>query len=213
MIITSIEQAKKNIDRANIFLDGEFWVGLDKNDILTFKLHKDKTISEEEKREIEKSSQMGKIKNRILNYIFIRPHSKREIIDHFKIKADIQKENLYSIVEGLEEQNIISDLEFAKWYIEGRLASGKHGANKIRAELMKKGVERKFIEIAMFEKTNSDEYETKLVGQIRTYIEKLTKSIKTKNPSDFKNKMIQRLMSRGFKFDDIKKALRITSDE
>ncbi|MEO6729082.1 MAG: RecX family transcriptional regulator [Candidatus Dojkabacteria bacterium] len=209
MIITSIEQAKKNIDRANVFLDGEFWVGLDKNDILELKLHKDKTISEDEKKEIENKSQMGKIRNRVLNYIFIRPHSKREIIDHFKIKPDIQKENLNSIVESLEEQNIISDLEFAKWYIEGRLASGKHGANKIRAELMKKGVNNKFIEIAMFEKTNNDEYEDKLDGQIRTYIEKLTKSIKAKNPNDFKNKMIQRLMSRGFKYNDIRKAISI----
>jgi len=212
MTITSIEQAKKNIDRVNIFLDGEFWVGLDKNELIELKLHKDLTISEEEKKAIEDKSTKGKVKNRVLNYIFIRPHSKREIIDHFKVKPDIQKEVLVDIVEKLEGQNIISDLEFAKWYIEGRLASGKHGANKIRAELMKKGVNNKFIEIAMHEKTSSEEFEDKLDGQIRTYIEKLSKSIKSKDERDFKNKLIQRLMSRGFKFDDIKKALKVEEE-
>lgn len=209
MVITQIEQAKKNIDRVNVFLDGEFWVGLDKNELIELKLHKDLTISEEEKKAVEDKSTKGKIKNRVLNYIFIRPHSKREIIDHFKIKSDIQKEVLVDIVEKLEEQKIISDLEFAKWYIEGRLASGKHGANKIRAELMKKGVNNKFIEIAMFEKTSSEEFEDKLDGQIKTMIEKVSKSIKAKNESDFRNKLIQRLMGRGFKFDDIKKALKV----
>ncbi len=212
MTITSIEQAKKNVDRVNIFLDGEFWVGLDKNELLELKLHKNKTIDEKEKREIEDKSTKGKIKARVLNYIFIRPHSKREISDHFKVKKDIQKEVLDDILNKLEEQNIISDLEFAKWYIEGRLASGKHGANKIRAELMKKGVNNKFIEIAMFEKTSSEEFGDKLDGQIRTYIGKLSKSIKAKDEREFKNKLIQRLMSRGFKFDDIKKALKVEED-
>lgn len=212
MQITSIEQAKKNLDRVNIFLDGEFWVGLDKNELLELGLHKNKTIDVKEKKEIEDKSTKGKIKARILNYIFIRPHSKREILDHFKIKPDIQLEVLQDIINKLEEQNIISDLEFARWYIEGRLASGKHGANKIRAELMKKGVNNKFIEIAMFEKTSSEEFEDKLDSQIKSMIEKVSKSIKAKNETDFKNKLIQRLMGRGFKFDDIKKALKVEED-
>ncbi|MEP7103215.1 MAG: RecX family transcriptional regulator [Candidatus Dojkabacteria bacterium] len=212
MQITSIEQAKKNINRVNLFLDGEFWVGLDKNDLLEFQLHKNKTISEEEKKEIEKTSQLGKIRTRILNYTMLRPHSKREILDHFILKKEIDRQEIQSVLDELEEKSLISDLEFAKWYMEGRLASGKHGVNKIRAELMKKGVSSKFIEIAIYEKTSTEEFEEKNIEQIKEYIQKVSRSIKSKDDREFKNKLIQRLMSRGFKYDDIKSALKIEED-
>lgn len=209
MIITSIQQAKKNENKVNLYLDGEFWVGIFKYDLLDLKLFKDKEITEEEKKKIEEISQITKVRSKIIEYIGMRPHSKKEIYDHFAQKHFIEKETLSNALDILEKEGVISDLDFTKWYLESRLASGKHGINKIKAELMQKGVLNKFIEIAIFEKSNTEDFQEKIVEQIKIYIEKVKKSIKTKDDREFKNKLIQRLMGRGFKYDDIKKAIKV----
>ncbi len=203
--ITQISQAKKRESRVNVYLDGQFWIGLDKNDLIKFQLLKDKELQENEKILIEKEARNHKLIDKVMNYMMIRPRSVKEIRDYLKLKNQIDSEETEKIIAELEQKNLLSDLDFAKWYTDNRLASGFHGPNKIRSELLKKGVSNTIIKSVLDEKqvnTEEDQQE-----KIKEYIKKVSKSIKAKDKYEFKNKLIQRLMSRGYGYDQVKKIL------
>ncbi len=204
MVITSIEQAKKREERVNVFLDDNFWVGLDKNQLIQFGLHKGKVITEEDKRHIEEESMFYKLLERVINYTLIRPRSKFEIFQYLTLKKDVDELTANKVIERVEEKGFLSDEKFAEWYIQTRTSHGFHGRNKISSELAKKGVEKsiiqKFLKESEEENDNSD--------KIRQLYEKIKDKVKFTSEFERKNKIYQRIMGRGYTFAEIEKALK-----
>lgn len=204
MTITSIEQAKKREERVNIYLDNEFWVGLDKNQLIQFGLHKGKTISAQEKKYIEEESMFYKLIERVINYTLIRPRSKFEILQYLTLKKNVDELTANKVIERVEEKGFLSDEKFAEWYIENRTSHGFHGKNKISAELSKKGVEKsivaKFIKELEAESDNSE--------KILQLYNKVKDKVKFKSEFERKNKIYQRILGRGYTFSEIEKALK-----
>lgn len=199
MVITQIQQAKKNINRVNIFLDNNFWVGLDKDELLNFNLFNGKEITFQDKQEIEKSSSDTKLFTKAANYIQIRPRSIKEIRDYL-YRKESDKETSEIIIQKLKDKNLLSDEEFAKWLIVNRIASGRYGEVKIKAELYKKGVKRDIIERTYLENV-SDEDKEAIEENANKQALKFIKIIKAENKYELKSKLIQKLMARGYKFD------------
>ena len=204
MTITSIEQAKKREERVNIFLDDNFWVGLDKNQLIQFGLHKGKVITEEDKRHIEEESTFYKLLERVINYTLIRPRSKFEIFQYLTLKKDVDELTANKVIERVEEKGFLSDEKFAEWYIQTRTSHGFHGKNKISAELAKKGVSKSIV--SQFIKENEDEEGTS--EKIVKLYNKVKDKVKFTSEYERKNKIYQRIMGRGFTFAEIEKALK-----
>lgn len=204
-IVTSIAQAKKNIERVNLYLDNEFWIGLDKDNLIKYGLFKGMKLDEAKKKEIEKASVDGKLLEKAMNFIMIRPRSVKEMQDYLVLRRGLTAEESQSFISILQSRGYLSDLEFTKWYSENRLASGFHGINKIKAELIKKGVSSEIINSVLSEK--KEESKDDQAERIKEYIKKVSKSIKSKDQYEFKNKLIQRLMSRGYGYDQVKSVL------
>jgi regulatory protein len=210
MQISAITQAKRNLDHVNIFLDGQFWVNISKDELVRFRLAKDQEISEEFKAEIEKSSHFNKLIEKVYNYQGMRPHSIAEIKTYLTMKRKVDPETTAQIIELLISKGVLSDKDFARWYINNRLASGVHGPNKINAELQKKGVERKIIEVELKRQTaDKEEADPKLIA----YIEKIKRQIKANDKFEFERKLIQRLMGRGYGYTAIKKLIKPSASE
>ncbi len=186
-----------------MFLDNKFWISLTKNQIIDHNLYKNKEISADTKKILEKDSQIGKIIEKAIKYIFIRPRSEKEITDYINKKNKIEKEELESIINTLKNKKYISDLNFSNWYIQNRKEFGFHGNNKIKAELIKKGVSLSVIHESLKKYKDSDLE----IEKIKKYIEKISKGVKAKDNYEFNRKLIKRLMSRGYEYDKIKKAM------
>jgi len=202
--ITSIAQAKKREDKVNIFLDGSFWIGLTKNDLIKLGLYKNKEISEEEKITIEITAQHDKLLEKVYNWQIIRPRSKQEVREYLLYKQELPKEETEKIIEDLESKGRLSDKEFAKWYVDTRLSFGVHGVNKIKGELAKKGVSSKIITEALNESIDKD---TQL-DKAKAYLQKVKGSIKAKDKFDLKDKLLRRLIGRGFTYEEASKAIK-----
>jgi regulatory protein len=206
--ITSIAQAKKRETRVNLELDGQFWVGMDKNDLLRFNLFKGKEISDDDKKIIEKAVGDSKLLEKVINYINVRPRSTKEVRDYLVLKRGIDKEEANAILNKLEEKGYLSDENFANWYIENRLNFGVHGENKIRSELFKKGVSKSIIESVLSKLLKTNEGQADQQEKIKEFITKNIKTIKYSDKNQLKQKLIQRLASRGFSYSDIIKAIK-----
>jgi SOS response regulatory protein OraA/RecX len=89
---------------------------------------------------------------------------------------------------------VINDEYFAERFTEMKLRAKKYSMNRIRAELKKKGVSDRIIkDIPQLKDTDEE------LDAIRKYI--------SKNISLPQEKLIQRLLMRGFKYDVVRKAL------
>lgn len=204
MQITQIQQAKKNENRVNVFLDDQFWIGIDKDELLQFELYRGKEIDDFLKREIEKSSSTTKLLNKTINYIQIRPRSVKEIKDYLQRKR-IDPETSNVIIEKLQSKNLLSDEYFTNWYIENKLASGRYGEIRIKSELYKKGISKTLIEKG-FAEILTEETKENIEMNANQYAKKAARSIKAKDAYEFKSKLIKKLMSRGYSYTVAKNA-------
>lgn len=202
MTITSITQTKSFEDRVTLHLDGEYWLTLNKNQLIDFGLYKGYEIDDELKLKLEQASQINKVLDKAIGYLTIRPRSVREIRDYLK-KKEVDSVLIEQTINILINKKFLSDLEFAKWYAKARFSQKKYGINKIKADLAQKGVSKDIVREALGETDQDDNFEN-LIELAKKFIPK----IKAKDQVELRQKLIQRLASRGFLFEEITKALK-----
>ena len=85
-VITDLRQAVKNENRVNIFVDGKYSFSLDVSQVVDFHLKKSLVISGEQLEEYKKASEFGKLYQRTLEWVLMRPRSTRETRDYLMRK-------------------------------------------------------------------------------------------------------------------------------
>lgn len=203
-VITQIAQAVRNTERVNIYLNGKFWIGLGKNDLITLRLATGRELTELEKQEVESISSRGKLIGKALRFMQLRPRSSGEVKDYLVFRNKIEEEEAQSIIDYLQEKELLSDEKFAQWYIDYKFGSGIHGVNKIKTELYKKKVDTKVINTLLEKLNSNEEFKDEQLTKIEEFANKIKGTIKAKDAYDLRSKLINRLMSRGFKYDQIK---------
>lgn len=84
--ITAIKPAVRDTRRVNVFVDGKFKFSLDIAQMADFKLKVGQVLTEEKLEELVSASNFGKLYQRTLEYVFLRPHSVKEVRDYLKKK-------------------------------------------------------------------------------------------------------------------------------
>lgn len=207
-IITQISQAVKNSERANIYLNGKFWLGINKNKLLSFKLMKGKELTELEKHEIESATLNNNLIERAVNYARIRPRSCSEVKDYLIYKRKVEPSEAENVIDYLQNEGILSDEKFAKWFVEYKLSSGTSGINKLKTALLQKRISKEIINSTLNEIFEDESFKKEQSIKLEELAEKLSKTIKYKDAYDFKSKLVQKLMGKGFKYDEIKEVLK-----
>jgi len=205
--VTQIEQAKRNSERVNIFLNGKFWIGLSKNNLISLKIIKGSELSDLEKQEIERIALNSKLIDKAIRYIQIRPRSCAEVRDYLVLRKEIPSEDAENVITYLLEKEMLSDEKFAQWYATSKSSYGVNGVNKIKAELLKKRVDMKVIKKVLEKLSQNDEFQSSQTEKLQEYTTKVRRTIKAKDAYELKVKLTKRLMARGFKYEDIKKIL------
>lgn len=203
--ISSIEPQKKKENRLNIFLDGKFAFGASAEIILKNNLKVGTNLSQKLIDQITKEDQSTKLMDRVMNFLSFRPRSEKEVRDYLakkianfeniKFTQASQSPLIDSIIKKLKKYNYINDLEFTKWWVTSR-KNRPRGQMVIKAELIKKGIEKETIDQIITKSVN----ETMLA---KKSIEKKIKFWRKLTPLDFKKKFYSYLASRGFSYDTI----------
>ena len=211
--ITDFRQGIKNPNRVNVFVDGEFSFSLDVSQVVDFKLKVGTKLSEERLEELKSASEFGKIYQRTLEWVLMRPRSIRETRDYLaeKLKQSSSGRSLRpssrssslrprsdcgcpsedsfefskKIIEQLLNKNYLSDERFAEWYVENRFTNKGISKKRLKMELMKKGISSEIIEKVL--DNRNDEAE-------------ILKMLKKKKGKYTDEKLIQYLCRQGFDY-------------
>jgi regulatory protein len=210
--ITLIEPQKKSKERVNIFLDGQFAFGLSLELVYEKKLAIGQVLSEQHTIDLVQADQVEKLTNKSLRFLSFRPRSEKEIRDNLVLaekrkrrdeKSEIESgqygKSIDKVIDKLKKLDQINDLEFAHWWVEQRSRFNPRGASIIKAELFKKGVDKEIIH-EVLNKEGEEELALK-------FLEKKKQFLKIMGEGEFKTKMTQGLVRRGFTWDVAKKAV------
>ncbi len=142
-------------------------------------------------------------KEKALRYLEFRSHSEYELRQKLRMAGGIE-EDIDFVVDFCNNYGFLNDEKFAIALAKDLCNIKKWGKNRIKSELIHKGISPEFTEIALLEICDDEEELLKLAQK------KLKGDFERKNC----DKVIRYLIYRGYNIGDIKNAIeRLKSDE
>lgn len=191
--ITALTAQKRNTDRVNIFLDGEFAFGLSATAALNLRTGQD--LSDAEIRALKDDDELDKARNIALGLISRRPRSTVEIERHLRNKG-YDEQVIDQVVNRLTAVELLDDAAFAAYWVEQRETFKPRSRLALRQELMQKGVSRTIIDAALEEIDESAAAQQAAAKQARRW--------KHLPEEEFRVKLGRYLQRLGFPFDIIR---------
>ncbi|MBI3282661.1 RecX family transcriptional regulator, partial [Candidatus Curtissbacteria bacterium] len=191
----------------NIFLDGKFAFGLSLSALAATGLASGQTLSLAQIETIIKKEELAKLQDAAMRFLNWRPRSEKEVRDYL-VKRIAKRENIKfheaqesplitKIVAKLKRYKFIDDRQFAKWFIDSRTRLNTKSARLISFELKSKGIDREIIETVI-------KKAPKEVDLAERAVAKKIKRWQKMPEVQFKKKLYQFLLLRGFDYDTVK---------
>jgi len=167
--ITNLKQGVKNPERVNVFVDDAFSFSLDVSQVVDLKLRVGMEISEEQLAEYKNASEFGKLYQRALEWVLVRPRSEKEVNDYLYKKIyekKLNKDYINLIIDKLKDKKYLNDLSFAEYFVENRFLKKGISKKRLRLELVKKGISGEIVD-EVLDKRNDEEEIKKIIAKKR----------------------------------------------
>jgi regulatory protein len=158
-VITALQAQALDPQRVNVFVDGEFMIGVSLNTIAKEKLYVGKVLSEDDHARLEQTENTDKAVHVAIRALEARPRSSAEIRERLRLKG-FAPLVIDAALDRLLELGLVDDATFARFWVENRQACRPRGANALRDELRRKGIDRTVIDAVLDDTTlTGDEHE------------------------------------------------------
>ena len=145
-VITAIEAQKRNRQRLNISLDGEYAFSLDR--LTAAWLKPGRKLTADEIKQLQEQDELESAHTRALHFLSFRSRSIQEVRDYLMRKG-CSPEHISAVLCRLEEESFLDDARFSREWLENRSAFRPRGVSLIKAELRQKGVSNEVIETSL----------------------------------------------------------------
>lgn len=226
LVVTKIAQQQKRSDRYSVYINEKYSFSLSEYQLVGSGLRIGKEYTKSELINLQDESAFGKAYERTLNYVMIRPRSRREIEDYLvrtflypkpksytskdgqrKIKRQtVDRERVIAmngrVMNRLDEKGYIDDERFALVWVQSRQLTKKPSKRKLEQELRAKYIAPEII-AAVLQNKEEDE-----ISNLKSLIAK--KRRLSRYQDDVKLK--QYLLRQGFNYGDIESELTDATD-
>lgn len=200
MKITSIEP-QKNQQRVNIYVDDLFTIGIDLELKYKHKLEVGMEVDDDFIKEVLRAEEQNKVINHALNLLSFRQRSEKEIHTALKRKG-YEEFYINNAIDYCRTQSYLDDRAFAKAFIKDKLNINKLGEQRIKYELIKKGVSEEIInDVLVLDRDDQFEAAFKLA-------EKKLPSYKNDDKNGTYRKLSGFLQRKGYSFEIISKVVK-----
>lgn len=187
--ITAIEPQKHNTNRVNVFVDGEFALGIAVD--LAVDLKVGMPLSTATIAELRVADGVERAKERALSYLTHRPRSKAEVWQYLT-QHDFSESVADEVIARLERVGLLDDMDFARFWVENRVKFRPRGRRMLRYELYQKGIADAIIEEALAD------YDEK--AALKRVAKKHARRLQRCTPEVFRRRLYGRLARRGFDY-------------
>ena len=141
--ISKVEVQAKNKSRVNVYVDGEFYTGLDLDTCVKYGLKANYEIEQERLDDIVKESERQSALSKSVKYMSRALKTTKQIKDYLKGKGYDSQTIEYCILK-LNEYNYLNDANYVRAFVKDNYK--RAGINKIRHMLEAKGVSKKILD-------------------------------------------------------------------
>ena len=201
MIVTNI--VSRNKTKADIYLDGEIAFVLYKGDFKKYPIKIGDELSEEVYLEITKELIPKRALERSLHLLTNKDYTEKQIRQ--KLSDDGYTDAVIDVtIQRLKEERFLDDRRYAENYIFWK--AKERSKNRLFMDLAQKGIDGRLAEevyASLLEKNDIDEES----NAVKLFLEK-KKIIPKDLEYEEREKVLGKLLRRGFSYDAIKKAFR-----
>lgn len=135
-------------------------------------------------------------------YCSFQERCKQHVINRL-IAWKVEKKYFDSIIEKLEDDDFLNEKRFAEAYVRGKFSQKRWGKIKITAQLYQLGVAKKWIDKALQNEINEEEYKKTL----HYLAEKKEAQLISETATERKTKLFRYLASKGYETDLIQEVI------
>ena len=191
-IVSKIEY-QKNKTRVNIYVDGEFFCGLNSEVLFSNQIKVGSEVDKQRLKALIFESEVKKGVSYVFGLLAKKPYAEREIRTKLYQKG-YSSETTQKIIETIKEYKLIDDSDYAKTYVDSNKTKSKR---EIEFNLSQKGIDKHIIQNAVNDIENDDEM---------AKIDIITAKYMKNKPKTSENlqKLFRYLQGKGFEFELIK---------
>jgi regulatory protein len=204
--ITAIAAQAHDSQRVNIFVDGQFAVGVGMATLAREGLFVGMALDETAWARLEAAAQAEQALRAAMRLLDSRPRATDELRQRLRRKG-CPPEAIDQAIERLTELGLLDDASFSRLWVESRQRQRPRGARALRDELRRKGVERETIEAALAESAADPAEEAALAEQVARAA--LPRYARSPDRASFQRRLGGLLQRRGFSLAAIRPILGI----
>lgn len=194
--ISALSVQKRNPQRVNVYLDGEFAFGLAR--IVAAWLQVGQVLDDEKIARLKAEDEFEVAYQRALRLIRYRPRTESEIRQNLgrnEVPASLQD----AVVARLKENRLLDDAAFAQTWVDNRSELRPRSRRALAFELSRRGVDRGVV----------DETLAQIDDDAMAYQAALRRAPKFKDLEwpDFRTKLFRFLAQRGFNYEASREAI------
>jgi regulatory protein len=190
--ITALQVQKRNPNRVNIHLDGEYAFSLAR--IVAAWLQVGQTLDEKKIAELQAEDSYERAMQQAMLFLSYRARSEQEIRQNLG-KHEIPDVVIEETLERLRRNGFANDKQFAETWVENRSTFRPRGSRALALELRQKGIDDTIIESVL--EGIDEEALAYEAGQ------KKARKLRVQEWSDFRKKVSDFLARRGFSYSVI----------
>ena len=187
--ITGLQAQKRNPQRINVYLDGEYAFGLSR--IVAAWLQVGQELSDEKIANLQTDDNQEMAYQRALKYLNYRQRTEREIRKNLA-EHQVSEEVIEDTLERLRRNRLVDDTQFAKNWIENRSTFRPRSRKALSIELRQHGIAQETITEALDE---VDEEELAYQAAV-----KQANKLRDLDQRQFKQKLYAYLARHGFDY-------------
>lgn len=173
MKITMIEVQKNNKDRFNLYIDGEFKMGIDSATYIQFNLRKGDQLTKEQLQAIEHYDSYRRAINSALVYLSYKKRTESEIRDYLK-KGEVPDETINRVIQYCRDNRYIDHRDYCLSLMNTMILTTDKGPDVYRQKLFEKGIEKVLID-EFYDRYTEQMDEERMVKLINKQMEKQLK--------------------------------------
>lgn len=202
--ITAIEEQKKDFNRCSVFINGVFGFGITKKAVERYQLRVGQVFNTTDYEKLMITLQLDKAKLKALDMISRGNKSEKQVRERL-LKTEYSSYIVEEVLAFLKKYHYIDDKALAKRYIESKSQYSHKSLRQIQTELYKKGIYLEDMKVYCEEAEKQEE------ENVNYFLDKFKY-----NPEwdlKQKQKIINRLLTRGFQYSQIEKCLRKRNEQ
>ncbi len=202
--ITALKVQKRNPNRVNVYLDGEFAFGVSR--IVAAWLQVGQELSDQKISSLQKEDAEEVAYQDALKVLSFRPRSIQEVQKKLK-KNGFDDAIIQTVIERLKKNGLVEDASFAQAWIENRTVFHPRGRKLIAMELRQKGVSDEVVQDALAAGAVDDEtlaYQSAI---------QYTRRLNGLDWPEFRKKLSAYLLRRGFSYATVSPLVRQVWEE